>query len=103
MAQTDQQYLRPKDIDNRATFRQRFVWRLETLAWDLIYWAPIKALGPDRGSNFLGWLFKKIGPLLSQHKTIHRQLPLLAVVHKKLPQTAAVVVHKKWPMTVHKK
>ena len=76
MAQTDPQYLRPKDIDNRATFRQRFIWRLETLAWDVIYWAPIKALGPDRGSNFLGWLFKKVGPLLSQHKTIHRNLRL---------------------------
>ncbi|MEL6862405.1 MAG: lysophospholipid acyltransferase family protein [Pseudomonadota bacterium] len=76
MAKSDPKYVRPKDIDNRATFRQRFIWRLETIAWDVIYWAPIKALGPDRASNFLGWLFKKIGPRLSQHKTIHRNLRL---------------------------
>lgn len=76
MSKPDQQYLRPKDIDNRSTFGQRFVWRLETLAWDLIYWAPMKALGPDRASNFLGWLMKSIGPHFSQNKTIHRNLQL---------------------------
>lgn len=76
MSSTTQQYLRPKDIDNRSTLRQRLIWRLETLAWDVIYWAPMKALGPERASNFLGWLFKKIGPLLSQNKTIHRNLQL---------------------------
>ncbi|MEM6535258.1 MAG: lysophospholipid acyltransferase family protein [Pseudomonadota bacterium] len=75
-AKTELQYIRPKDIDNRSTFRQRLVWRLETLAWDVIYWAPMKALGPDRASNFGGWLFKKIGPLLSQHKTVRRNLKL---------------------------
>lgn len=76
MSKPTQQYLRPKDIDNRSTFRQRLVWRLETLAWDVIYWTPMKALGPDRASNFVGWLFKKLGPLLSQHKTVHRNLQL---------------------------
>ena len=30
-------YVRPKDIDNRAGFWQRVLWRLETIAWDLIY------------------------------------------------------------------
>ncbi|MDJ0920641.1 MAG: lysophospholipid acyltransferase family protein [Henriciella sp.] len=69
-------YSRPKDIDNRSTRWQRFIWRLETLAWDLIYWAPIKALPPDKASDFVGWLFKKIGPLLSQHKTVTRNLAL---------------------------
>lgn len=76
MNKTSQQYLRPKDIDNRSTFGQRLIWRLETIAWDVIYWAPMKALGPDRASNFVGWLFKKIGPLLSQHKTVLRNLQL---------------------------
>ena len=71
-----QQYVRPKDIDNRSTFKQRLQWRLEAVAWDVIYWWPMKALGPDRASNFLGWLLKRIGPLLSQHKTILRNLRL---------------------------
>ena len=75
-AKTDLQYIRPKDIDNRSTFRQRLMWRLETLAWDVIYWAPMKAMGPDRASDFGGWLFKKLGPLLSQHKTVRRNLKL---------------------------
>lgn len=76
MTKAAQQYIRPKDIDNRSTFRQRMVWRLEALAWDVIYWWPMKALGPDRASNFLGWLFKSLGPLLSQNKTVHRNLQL---------------------------
>ncbi|MEM9054021.1 MAG: lysophospholipid acyltransferase family protein [Pseudomonadota bacterium] len=72
----DQQYIRPKDIDNRSTFRQRVMWRIETIAWDVIYWWPMKALGPDRASNFVGWLLKTIAPLFSQNKTVHRNLQL---------------------------
>ncbi len=55
---------------------QRLQWRVEAVAWDVIYWWPMKALGPDRASNALGWLFRKIGPLLSQHKTVLRNLRL---------------------------
>jgi KDO2-lipid IV(A) lauroyltransferase len=69
-------YVRPKDIDNRASFWQRVQWRLETIAWDLVYWGPMKMLGPDKASDFGGWLVKKIGPLLSQHKTTKRNLRL---------------------------
>ena len=77
MSKTDeQQYIRPKDIDNRSTFRQRLMWRIESLAWDAIYWGPMKALGPDRASRFLGWLIKAIAPLLSQSKTVKRNLAL---------------------------
>ena len=76
MTKAAQQYIRPKDIDNRSTFWQRMGWRFEALAWDAIYWYPMKALGPDRASNFLGWLFKSIGPLFSQNKTVHRNLQL---------------------------
>lgn len=68
------QYVRPKDIDDRSTFWQRIQWRLEAFAWDVVYWAPMKAMGPDRASNFGGWLVKKIGPRLSQHKTVLRNL-----------------------------
>ena len=69
-------YIRPKDIDNRSTFWQRVLWRIEAFAWDFIYWGPMKALGPDRASNLGSWLLKKIGPLLSQHKTTKRNLQL---------------------------
>ncbi len=74
--QTPADYVRPKDIDNRATLWQRILWRLETIAWDLIYWGPMKALGPDRASNVGGWLMRRIGPMLSQHKTTRRNLRL---------------------------
>lgn len=70
------QYVRPTDIDDRSTFWQRVAWRLEAFAWDFIYWGPMKALGPDRASNFCGWLFRKLGPRLSQHKTVLRNLRL---------------------------
>lgn len=70
------QYIRPRDIDNRSTFRQRLQWRLETVGWDLIYWWPMKLIGPDRASNALGWLFRRVGPLMSQHKTVLRNLRL---------------------------
>ena len=76
MSKAAQQYIRPKDIDNRSTFQQRMVWRLEAFAWDLVYWWPMKALGPDRASDFLSWFFKSIGPLFSQNKTVHRNLQL---------------------------
>jgi KDO2-lipid IV(A) lauroyltransferase len=72
----DTQYIRPKDIDNRSTFKQRLKWRLETIAWDVVYWWPMKALGPDRASNFLAWLMRSIAPLLSQNKTVLRNLRL---------------------------
>lgn len=76
MSKPDQQYIRPKDIDNRSTFGQRLMWRIESVAWDVIYWWPMKALGIDRASNFLGWFFKSIAPLLSQNKTVKRNLAL---------------------------
>ncbi|MFN3312766.1 MAG: lysophospholipid acyltransferase family protein [Hyphomonas sp.] len=74
--QTPTTFVRPKDIDRRATLMQRIAWRLETIAWDVIYWAPMKALGPDRASNFGGWLLRRIGPMFSQHKTMRRNLRL---------------------------
>lgn len=70
------QYIRPKDIDNRSTWKQRVMWRIETIAWDVIYWWPMKLLGAERASNFVGWLATKIGPRLSQHKTALRNLRL---------------------------
>lgn len=73
---TDQQYIRPKDIDNRSTLGQRVMWRIEAIAWDALYWWPMKALGPDRASDLGGWLFKRLSGLLSQNKTVLRNLRL---------------------------
>ncbi|MEO1304190.1 MAG: lysophospholipid acyltransferase family protein, partial [Pseudomonadota bacterium] len=42
----------------------------------VIYWAPMKALGPDTASRFLGWLLKTLAPLFSQNKTVKRNLEL---------------------------
>jgi Kdo2-lipid IVA lauroyltransferase/acyltransferase len=69
-------YVRPADIDTRSTLGQRIAWRLEAFAWDWLYWAPMKALGPERASNFAGGLMRRMGPLLSQHKTALRNLRL---------------------------
>ncbi len=77
MTKTDsQQYIRPKDIDNRSTFGQRLAWRLEAIAWDVVYWWPMKLLGPDRASDTAGWIVKRIAPLLSQNRTVKRNLKL---------------------------
>ncbi|WP_300392091.1 lysophospholipid acyltransferase family protein [Henriciella sp.] len=70
------QYVRPKDIDDRSTFWQRVGWRLEAIAWDVVYWWPMKALGPDRASDAAGWIVKRIAPMLSQSKTVKRNLRL---------------------------
>lgn len=74
MNDASQQYIRPKDIDNRSTFRQRLLWRIEAIAWDAFYWWPMKLLGPDRASDTAGWIVKRIAPLLSQNKTVKRNL-----------------------------
>lgn len=76
MNDKSQQYIRPKDIDNRSTFGQRLQWRIESVAWDVIYWWPMKAIGADNASNFLGWFFKRISPILSQNKTVKRNLAM---------------------------
>ena len=63
MTETPPSYVRPKDIDNRASFGRRLQWRLETIAWDVVYWWPMKLLGPDKASDFGGWVMKKIAAL----------------------------------------
>ncbi|MEO9971786.1 MAG: lysophospholipid acyltransferase family protein [Hyphomonadaceae bacterium] len=61
-------YTRPADVDNRASLGQRIAWRLEAILWDFLYWAPVSLLSPERASNIGGWIGRKIGPRLSQHK-----------------------------------
>ncbi len=70
----EQQYIRSKDVENRASFGQKLLWQIESIAWDVIYWGPFKMMGVDRASNFGGWFFKKLGPLTSTHKTALKNL-----------------------------
>ena len=70
----EQQYIRSKDVENRASFGQKLLWQIESIAWNVIYWGPFKMMGVDRASNFGGWFFKKLGPLTSTHKTALKNL-----------------------------
>lgn len=69
-------FIRPKDLDNaqRTTFGARLAWRIEALAWDLIYWYPMKALPLTWASSFVAGVLKTLGPLTSQHRTMVRNL-----------------------------
>ena len=70
------QYIRSKDVENRASFGQKVMWRVESILWDFVYWAPLKLLGVDRSSDFVGWLFRKVGPLVGAHKTAIRNVSM---------------------------
>lgn len=69
-------FIRPKDLDNetRTTLGARIQWRLEALAWDCIYWYPMKALPIAWASNVGAAVVKALGPLTSQHRTMVRNL-----------------------------
>lgn len=69
-------YLRPQDIDNRATRLQRSLWRLEAFAWDTLYWDRMKARTPERASDLGATLLRRLGPLTSSHKTTLRNIRL---------------------------
>lgn len=73
---SEQQYMRSKDVENRAGLGQKLLWRIESLLWDVVYWTPCKLMGVDRASNFVGWLFRQIGPLTSAHKTALKNVRL---------------------------
>ena len=62
-------YKRSKDVERRASFGKRVLWRFEALAWDVFYWWPLSCFSLERASNIGGWFGRKIGPRLSQHKT----------------------------------
>lgn len=69
-------FIRPKDLDNeeRATLAARIGWRIEALLWDALYWYPMKLLPVERASNAMGAVVKTLGPLLSQNRTLMRNL-----------------------------
>jgi KDO2-lipid IV(A) lauroyltransferase len=69
-------YIRPKDLDNaqRTTLSARIQWRLESLAWDILYWYPMKAMPLSWASNAGAAILKALGPLTSQNRTMTRNL-----------------------------
>jgi KDO2-lipid IV(A) lauroyltransferase len=54
---------------------QDLQWRLEAAGYDLIA-AAVRAAPIDRASAFGGWLFQRLGPLTSAHRTALRNLRL---------------------------
>ena len=72
-------FIRPQDLDNanRTTLGARIGWRIETLAWDWIYWNPMKALPLEAASNTVAAILKTLGPLTSQNRTMLRNLRMV--------------------------
>ena len=60
----------------RAAWRQDLVWRLEAFGWDLMT-AIMRSIPIDAASGFGGWLMRNLGPLVSTHKTVMRNLLLV--------------------------
>ena len=72
----DTEYMRSHDVERRASIGKRVLWRIEAMAWDLLYWLPLSLMSPERASNLGGWVGRKIGPLLSQHKVALENIAL---------------------------
>jgi KDO2-lipid IV(A) lauroyltransferase len=60
---------------SRIPWVQDLIWRLEAAGFDL-FTAVIRAAPVDAVSAFGGWLFRKLGPLTSAHRTAERSLRL---------------------------
>lgn len=69
-------YVRPQDIDNRSTLWQRFLWRIEALAWDLLYWERMKSRSAEEASDLGAKLMRRLGPLTAAHRTTLRNIRL---------------------------
>ena len=69
-------FIRPKDLDNdqRTTLGARLMWRVEAIAWDVLYWYPMKLLPIAWASGAMAAVLGAIGPLISQHRTVMRNL-----------------------------
>lgn len=61
--------------DNRPSRTQDFLWRLEAVGYDLL--AGLARMFPiDAVSDFGAWLFQRLGPLTSAHRTAEINLRL---------------------------
>ncbi|MDZ4759469.1 MAG: lysophospholipid acyltransferase family protein [Alphaproteobacteria bacterium] len=69
-------YIRPADIDNRATPGQHVLWSLEAFAWDWVYWKPMKLMGIESASGAGASILRALGPLSAAHRTATRNLRL---------------------------
>jgi KDO2-lipid IV(A) lauroyltransferase len=58
-----------------ATRLQDFQWRLEAAGYDLVS-GLVRLLPLDAASGIWGWIFKRLGPLTSTHRTVLRNLRL---------------------------
>jgi KDO2-lipid IV(A) lauroyltransferase len=69
-------FVRPKDLDSeqRATIGARILWRIEAIAWDVLYWYPMKLLPITWASSVMAGLLGAVGPLISPHRTMMRNL-----------------------------
>lgn len=70
----EKRYIRPKDVDNRASFGQRAMWGVESFFWDTVYWFPLKAMPVEKASNLAANILRKVGPMTSAHRTVTRNL-----------------------------
>jgi len=58
---------------NKVSFTQDVVWRLEALAYDLFV-IIMRSLPIDMASDLGGWIFRIVGPLTPVQKTVKRNL-----------------------------
>jgi KDO2-lipid IV(A) lauroyltransferase len=72
----DAAYRRPQDLNRLATPGRRAQWALEAFLWDRLYWGPVRAMTPERASDFGGGLLRALGPLTGAHRTMLRNLRL---------------------------
>lgn len=69
-------YIRPLDLDERATPARRAAWLAESVLWDLVYWNPVRLLPVETASSAMARLLRALGPLASAHRTAVRNLRL---------------------------
>lgn len=67
-------YIRPVELQKRMTLLSRIGWGAEAWAWDALYWYPLKALSIERASNVGASLMKFVGPKITPHRTMMRNL-----------------------------
>lgn len=75
-SEKEPRYIRPVELQKRATPLAKLGWGAEAWAWDLLYWYPLKALSIEQASNVGARLMRTIGPLITPHRTMMRNLRL---------------------------
>lgn len=67
-------YIRPVEMQKRMTLLSRIGWGAEAWAWDALYWYPLKTMSIERASNVGAALMKFVGPKITPHRTMMRNL-----------------------------